>query len=292
METQEWLKERRLGLGGTDIAAIMGLNKYKNAKDVWLDKLGKSEEIQPNDRMKMGTMLEPVVAKLYEESNDVTLTKASFIRSQTHPFLCGSPDYIDEKNQRLVEIKTVGGYALKSWNNEIPTSYWLQMQHYMHLTGLRNGVLVTLCDGVHYREWHVEYNVEYYEALIPKFFDWWNVHVVGMNEPELVDVKPTADPSLGILSADEQAKKWYYELLELRELSGQIEDKISEVRSNIEKFMSSSTELYVDGECAITWKESTRETIDSKRFKETFPLIYAEFAKSKTTRTFSVKDLR
>ena len=36
----EWLEERNKIIGGTDISAILGLNKLKTPYDVWADKTG------------------------------------------------------------------------------------------------------------------------------------------------------------------------------------------------------------------------------------------------------------
>lgn len=37
-ERLEWLRERQKGIGGSDIGAILGLNKYKTAFEVYLEK--------------------------------------------------------------------------------------------------------------------------------------------------------------------------------------------------------------------------------------------------------------
>ena len=39
-----WLKGRRTGIGGSDVAAVLGLNPWKTPLDVWNDKLGISED--------------------------------------------------------------------------------------------------------------------------------------------------------------------------------------------------------------------------------------------------------
>lgn len=36
---QEWLKIRQTGIGGSDIAAILGVSKYKTAYDLYLEKV-------------------------------------------------------------------------------------------------------------------------------------------------------------------------------------------------------------------------------------------------------------
>jgi len=42
MDKLNWLKQRQKGIGGSDVGAILGLNKYKSAFQVYLDK---TEEI-------------------------------------------------------------------------------------------------------------------------------------------------------------------------------------------------------------------------------------------------------
>ncbi|EAC2591077.1 hypothetical protein JT90_16020, partial [Listeria monocytogenes] len=40
MDRTQWLLTRRQGIGGSDAGIIMGLNKYKTAFELWLDKTG------------------------------------------------------------------------------------------------------------------------------------------------------------------------------------------------------------------------------------------------------------
>lgn len=46
----EFLHRRRAGIGGSDIAAILGLSKYKTAYDVWLDKRGEAPAEDESDK--------------------------------------------------------------------------------------------------------------------------------------------------------------------------------------------------------------------------------------------------
>ena len=60
----DWLLDRRKGIGGSDVAAIMGLNKWKSAYQIWLEKTGQvglSES--DSEPAYWGTVLEEVVAK-------------------------------------------------------------------------------------------------------------------------------------------------------------------------------------------------------------------------------------
>ena len=49
MEREDWLDWRRRGIGGSDVGAICGISKYKSPIDVYLDKIGQSEETEQSE---------------------------------------------------------------------------------------------------------------------------------------------------------------------------------------------------------------------------------------------------
>ena len=64
----DWLKARRSGIGGSDVAAILGLNRYKSALDIYNDKISTEEpKEQQSESAYFGTILEDVVAKEFSK---------------------------------------------------------------------------------------------------------------------------------------------------------------------------------------------------------------------------------
>ncbi|MFR4400922.1 MAG: YqaJ viral recombinase family protein, partial [Peptococcus niger] len=57
MSQEEWLEQRKKGIGGSDAGAICGLNPWKSAVEVYLDKLGELPPVEDNERMRMGVTL-------------------------------------------------------------------------------------------------------------------------------------------------------------------------------------------------------------------------------------------
>lgn len=66
-----WLASRQLGLGGSDMAAILGEDSFRSEVDVWLSKLEGFEE-RPDDgeRRESGKLLEPVVLGWYARGGE------------------------------------------------------------------------------------------------------------------------------------------------------------------------------------------------------------------------------
>ena len=67
MSREDWLKERKKGIGGSDVACVLGLNKYKSAFALYNEK--KSEELEDydNEAMRIGRDLEDYVASRFTE---------------------------------------------------------------------------------------------------------------------------------------------------------------------------------------------------------------------------------
>ncbi len=72
-----WLKGRRTGIGGSDVAAVLGLNPWKTPLDVWNDKLGISEDKGMTEPAYWGTVLEDTVAKEFQLRTGKKVQKVS-----------------------------------------------------------------------------------------------------------------------------------------------------------------------------------------------------------------------
>ena len=65
---EEWLEYRKKGIGGSEIASILGVSPFSNAYKVWLDKTDKSEKGNfDNQAMYWGRRLEDIVAQEFTE---------------------------------------------------------------------------------------------------------------------------------------------------------------------------------------------------------------------------------
>lgn len=62
LSREQWLSERKKGIGGSDSAAVLGLSKWKSPYQVWCDKKGYNFlESSDNASLFWGRTLEPVI---------------------------------------------------------------------------------------------------------------------------------------------------------------------------------------------------------------------------------------
>ena len=66
LSREDWLAQRKKGIGGSDVSSIMGLNKYKSALELYLDKTGQlPEDDEENIAAELGLELEDFLAKKF-----------------------------------------------------------------------------------------------------------------------------------------------------------------------------------------------------------------------------------
>lgn len=144
-DRSEWLEERTKGIGGSDAAAIIGLNPWKDNVTLWKEKTGLIEpkDISGNPHVIYGTRAEPLLRELfrldfpqfevsYEENNSWTNDDYPFARASLDGWLCDG-----EGRMGILEIKTadiLSSMSREKWNKGIPDNYYCQALWYMMVT--------------------------------------------------------------------------------------------------------------------------------------------------------------
>ena len=110
-ERLEWLKTRQTGIGGSDVAAILGLSRYKSALDVYNDKVGEVSDSEQSQVAYWGTQLEDIVSKEFQKRTGMKVQKvnsqlsldgwmhANIDRAVVNPELSGNVRVLDEDKQ-------------------------------------------------------------------------------------------------------------------------------------------------------------------------------------------------
>ena len=169
-------EERRKGIGGSDVGAIMGANPYCSIVKLYKEKKGEVDPPSLNHAMEWGNLLEDVIAKKYAkdnnfyfdpdavplnhdseyvpcpDANDGVIYKPSIIRSPKDKWAYAQPDFYvqtgepDRYELSGIEVKTVSeGMYRKYWaNNEIPPWQYYQVVWYSIVTGIDHWKLVGL----------------------------------------------------------------------------------------------------------------------------------------------------
>jgi len=140
----EWLAFRKTGLGGSDAAAILGLSPFKTNVEVWEEKVGlrEPEDISDKPEVKYGKKAEDLLVKLfaldYPQFKVRQNKKEVYRRGFMFASLDGELTEIETKERGLLENKTTeihSATAFAKWNKQIPDYYYVQILHYLIVTG-------------------------------------------------------------------------------------------------------------------------------------------------------------
>lgn len=263
-----WLEKRRKCITGTDISAIVGLNKYASPMTVFMDKIGLSEPLVENEPMRWGKLLEPVIAARYAEENGVEIRQGEFLVKDG--ILGGTPDYLTDC--KLIEIKTAGHYSAKFWGepgtDQIPEAYLCQVQWYLNLTNMEKADIAVLIGGQDYRVYHAHRNQNLIDLLIDSANDFWNRHVVPEIPPPL-DATDGANDYLksffpksqgNIIKANEDVSVIAYKLHQTKTQLAELETRKLDLENKI-KFEIGTNDGIEDRTFRATW----RSTKDSEK---------------------------
>jgi len=141
-----WLEKRKSYIGGSEAACIVGMNPYQSNVDLWELKTGrkKAEDISGNPYVQYGTKAESFLRELFAldyPQYKVEYQEHNIWLNSDYPFAHASLDgWLTDSYGRkgVLEIKTtnIQNAGMKErWNNRIPDNYFIQVLHYLMVTG-------------------------------------------------------------------------------------------------------------------------------------------------------------
>lgn len=299
MTHEEWLEERRRGVGGSDASAIIGLNAWSSPYSVWAEKLGLLPEKEDNESMRLGRDLEDYVAKRFTEATGKRVRRENnTIRNPDIPFAHANVDRMVIGEDAGLECKTTKSLNIKKFKNgDYPVNYYCQAVHYMMVTGCKRWYLAVLVLGEGFYHYVIERDEAEIEALKKSEEEFWTY--VQSKTPPMVDgTKPTTD-AIAVTHPDSNEETvnlvaYERELAEYMAISSQItalEERKKEAANKVKVFMDKAGKGESD-RYKVSWTTAEKHTFDSKRFAAENPGIdLANYYKKSTYRTFKVTEI-
>lgn len=149
---EEWLAARLGRIGGSDAAAIMGLNPYKTNVELWEEKAGlqRPEDLSDKSYVKYGIAAEEHLREMFKldfSEYQVFYENDNMWLNDRLPFAHASLDgwLVDQGGRRgILEIKTTNilqSMQKEKWIDRVPDNYYIQLLHYLMVTEFEFAVL-------------------------------------------------------------------------------------------------------------------------------------------------------
>lgn len=288
-------KQRDYDYGGTDVACILGVNKYKSAYEYWLEKTGKKEPTPvQNEAVYFGVQMEPTIiaeyCKRFDENYEDLEISAKM--PKTHNILGGECDAILRNSKKfnrdiILEAKTANSFV---WRNdfkqgkEIPIVYDCQGAYYCAKTGIRTVIFPVLTDG---RYFFLErnYTDDECQFTIDTILDYHRDYIIGDKEPdvdggnacnEFIKITANTRPEGTADIEDEELDIAIKEASELKKTIKELEVNLNLAQNKIKTKLDDYEDYYSEG-FKVTYKQASDSySIDAKAIEKEEPALYEE----------------
>lgn len=300
MDKLEWLKERQKGIGGSDVGAILGVNKYKTPFQIYLEKTQEIKEVQESSEAAYwGTELEDMVAREFAKRTGKKVRRdTKHFASEKYPFMVANIDRRVVGEKAILECKTVNQFGAKEWEGEeIPASYLVQVQHYIYVTGAEKAYIACLIGGQKFIWKEMKRDDELIEMIINAEKDFWKL--VEEKTPPALDGSSAAEKYLKErfkdvqegtkVALDSEHKEMIEEYLNLKEQIKELKQETKALENSLKLKIGDNEVGYIDN-FLVNWRGYLRTSIDSEKLKEEQPEIYDKYLKKSKYRKFEIKE--
>lgn len=300
MSKEEWTKLRSSTIGGSDAAAILGLNPHKSPYALWAEKTGKvvPEDISRKEAVRLGTDLEDYVARRFMEATGKKVRRENYtVFRDDMPYAHANYDRLVIGERAGLEIKTTNALNLTKFKNgEFPANYYCQCCHYLLISGLDRWYLAVLVLGVDFKVFTIERDEAELAALkMAEENFWYQVQndlppeIDGMDSTidALNETFPISDPEADAVDLTGCAA----DLALLDECAQQIkalEEKKKAAQARVMETLGAAEKGFYGG-YSVSWKSQKRSTFDSKKWEKEHGAIPEEYFKVSDSRTFRFK---
>ncbi|MFI0934675.1 YqaJ viral recombinase family protein [Streptomyces sp. NPDC021019] len=288
---EQWHEARRGGIGGSNVAGILGLGntKYTSPLHVYEEKHGRST-FEGNESAEIGTEIEPFLAHMF--------TKRSGIATAEAP---GTLVHVDRDWMRVnvdrltferpgpasgvLELKSRSEYQAADWEDgAVPDAPAVQCHWGMAVGGWDHGFVAALVGGNKFRWVRLERDEEMIEWLVDYCGRWFQRHVVEGFPPDPDGYEATTDllAKLWSVKAETIAEVDVAKAKDLRAVRAELKERekalAAEIRTveNEMRIATGENEIAMaGGKAAWSWKANG--TFGGKRFAEAEPEVAAKY---------------
>lgn len=306
MTHQEWLEDRRKGIGGSDVATILGLNKYKSVYQLWLEKTDQIEVTSAqSEAAYWGNTLEEVVAEEFSKRTGKKVRRRNKVFEHSkYPFLRANIDRDIVGENAVLECKTANQFLANEWDeDEIPIQYICQVQHYMNVLNLDYVYFAVLIGGQKFVWKKMERDQELIDMITEKLVEFWTENVEKGIEPAIDGLKATSDfLTQRYLDTDESETElnaaFDENIANLARLKGDkkiIEENIMLLENELKQALGKAeATIGITPNNIVSWKKTQSKRLDKKKLIDKYPDIAADedIYSVSTTKRLTIKKMK
>lgn len=298
---EEWLEERKKGIGASEAGTVMGVSPFKTPQKLWMQKTGRLAPEPESPAMREGHWLEYATAAAFEDMTGATVDPSTLgdwlAVDDDSPWLRVSPDRCYWENGTKPEDRTPENWCvleLKSTNKPVdpenPPLYWiLQLQYQMGVLGARKGALCWIDKSAHANEQAFGYKLydskeNVWQSLKNRLTQFWKVNIgqdicpEPINGEDVLMQNPFAKSGESVPASDDLVQS-INRYKQLKTDIKTLEDEVSGIEDAIKLTLGAAEILRGPANAILaTWKNRCTNVFDEEKFREENPDLYRIFS--------------
>lgn len=282
-------------IGGSDIAAVMGMSRWKTPLKLWCEKTQKLPlpDLSNVEAVELGTDLEEFVAQKFSQKTGKAVRRSpKLYQHPDYPYMVAHVDRLVTGTDELLECKTASFFKKDEWENEeIPQEYILQVMWYLGITGRKIGHIAVLIGGQSFKYKQIEFDSELFNTMVETAKDFWekvqtqtppNVmadddetlkDLYGQHNEVYIELFPEDERTAESVIALEDKIAYLQELkLHIKEMEAEKKEIETTLKDIIKDNIGIKSPKYV-----VSWKSQTKTDFDKVSFRESHPDLYKEY---------------
>lgn len=195
---EAWLEARRSGIGASEIGAVLGVDRFRKAWNVWACKTGLAEDPDLSDKehVDWGRRLEPVIGHAFaERTGRIVRPAGDLVRHSDESWALATLDaWCSEGGleEWPLEIKTTSVYNEEDWVDGPPEAVLAQVHQQMLVTESSRATVAALIGGQRLVWCDVERDEQLCRKILYQGRDFWR-RVVEKDPPPIDGSVATAE---------------------------------------------------------------------------------------------------
>jgi putative phage-type endonuclease len=313
-DVQAWHEWRRGGVGGSDIAALIGLSNYASPTSLFYEKAGLLERDEESPRQRMAKRMEAVLAAEFNDATGLFVAgEQTWCQHSQHPWArCtvdgfvadspyGSPGLDGDLSLGTWEAKTDARFG---WPDGVPPNIRAQCVWQMAVTQLQHCWITVMFGGFRIEHYEIHWDDDAqsdFEFMFAAASDFWK-HVQTGTPPPVDDHWATTealtqvyrDPD-GMLDADDHGRELVATIQRAMAITAAAEATEKRWKNELRAMLADKTDL-VDGtkpgkrkddppqpRIIASWREQESHRIDPELVRTLVPLELVEKVTTTTT---------
>lgn len=265
MLTEKQKKERRDGIGGSDMSIILGLSQYKTPLMLYLEKKGLMESSYvETEQQRWGNKLEGTIRQHFATTHSVDVTEPDTFVHPVLNYMRGNVDGYIPAWDAILEIKCADKFNKQEWgaheSDDIPLSYLVQVAHYCLVSNAERAIIAVLIGGNEYREFSYVRDKEIEERILEAASLFWscfkNDEMPPCTNIDDLKLKYSHPKPLSVIETSSQIMSCLEKLRDIREQLKTLTQSEEKYKFKVMNYMGDHEYLLDAAEkTLVTWKK-------------------------------------